>query len=130
MAEIEDKVATNIVGDLDNSDDATAVAAVAVADFVPLHGGDGTINTTNYGPGTAPMGGGWDGQHDGAGTEPMPAGFNVPADNATDLSRIRAGVRASQAATAESLKSFATGHVKPAGRVSGLGNPTNERTKL
>ena len=72
------------------------------------------------------MGGGWDGQHDGTGTAPMPAGFEVPTDNGADLAKLRQQVRLEQAATAESLRRHATGVVAPSVGVAGLGEPNKE----
>ena len=126
MARIEDEVATEIAGKLDEGDGATERSS---AEISPMHGASGTVNSLNASSATQPLGGGWDGQHGGTGTEPMPASFNVPADNADDLARIRAEVKASEAETAISLRRHATGYFEPSGHVAGLSEHTdNERT--
>lgn len=122
---IEAAAAELISSELDKGDDAAA--ASTVADFAPWHGGAGTVNSLNYGPGTAPMGGGESGLHAGTGTRPMPASFNVPADNAANLSRIRAEVAASQAVTSESLRRYAKGYVESPGHVAGLSESNKGR---
>ena len=117
VAEIENDVASAIAGELASADDATAAAP---AGFSPMHGGPDTIGSIHYAPGTQPMTAGLSGQHDGTGTEPLGAGYNVPADNNADLADIRAQVKKDQAATAESLRRHAKGYVEPSGAVAGI----------
>ena len=124
---IEAAAAEFVAGELDKSDDA-AVASTS-ADLSPLNGGGGTVNSLNYAPGTAPMGGGWDGLHDGSGTVPMPASYNTPTDNEDYLSRLRAEVRASEAETKKSLRRHAIGFVESPGTIAGIVELKYERAK-
>ena len=123
MAEIEDQVATDIAGKLDHGDDA---AAKPSADFGPMHGGSKTMDSIHSSSSTAPFGGST--MHGGDGTEPLGAGWEVPDDEEAFM-RARAEVRASEAATAVSLRQFAREYVVPTGAVAGLTKHNSERAK-
>lgn len=117
MAETEDDVATDIAGPLDQGDESTAKPS---ASFSPMHGGSETLDSLHVSSATEPMGGA--SMHGGVGTEPLGPGFEVETDDAT-FARARAEVKASEAATVESLRRHATGFIEPAGCVDGLGIP-------
>ena len=139
MAAIEDKVATEIAGKLDKSDESTAKPSGA---FGPLHGGGpGIVPGLNYSPGDAPGGGGAYGQHEGAGTRPLNGDFVAPTGGAEgavaeqaradDFASVVAQVKLDRAAAAESYRRYCRGPVEPTGYVSGLDHlqSKHERTK-
>ena len=108
MAELENTISDGVLGELGKGDEATAQTSAA---FVPVNGTGETVDSVHYGPGTAPFGG-TSGIHGGDGTAPLGAGWELP-DNSESLARARAEVKASQAATALSLRQFARGSVAP-----------------
>ena len=125
MAEIEDKVATDIVDKLDKGDESTASTS---ASFGPMHSSSETLDSIHSSSSTAPFGGAT--MHGGDGTQPLDPGWQLPLDNSEALTRARAEVKAGQAMTALSLRQFATGYVTPFGAVAGLGKPTDSERKV
>ena len=123
MAEIEDHVATDIAGKLDQGDESTAKPS---ASFSSMNAGTGTMDSIHSSSSTAPFEGST--MHGGAGTQPLGAGWEVPDDEDAFM-RARAEVRASEAATAVSLRQFARGYVAPTGDVAGLTKHNSERAK-
>ena len=121
MAQIEDEVATAIAGALDQGDEP---AAKPSASFSPMHGGSGTLDSVHASSATQPLAGA--SMHSGAGTQPLGAGWELP-DDPEAFARARAEVKASEKATAESLRRHAKGYFEPTGYVSGLSEPSNER---
>ena len=119
---IEQAAAEYVSSELAKSDDA-AVAS-ASADFTPLNSGTGTLDSLHASSATKPLAG--SSMHGGNGTEPLGAGWEL-SDDPEAFMRARAEVKASQAATVESLRRHATGYVEPTGYVSGLSQPSNER---
>ena len=91
------------------------------AETSPMHGGSATLDSLHASSSTRPMG---DTQHGGAGTQPLGAGWNDLPDDPEAFARARAELRASEAATAVSLRQFATGYVAPTGDVAGLNKST------
>ena len=125
MAQIEDEVATEIAGKIDQGDES---AAKPSADFGPMHGGSATLGSIHASSATQPMAG--SSMHGGADTEPLGAGFNVvPTDNEDNLTRLRAEVRASEAETIKSLRRHAIGFVESPGTIAGIVELKNERAK-
>ena len=121
---IEQAAAEYVSSEIAKSDDA-AVAS-ASADFTPLNAGTGTLGSLHASSATQPLAGAT--MHGGSDTQPLSSGFNVPTDNDEYLARLRAEVRASEAATVESLRRHAIGFVETTGHVSGLSKSNeNER---
>ena len=123
MAEIEDEATTDIVGKLDQGDESTAHSSAA---FGPMNSGPETLDSIHASSATRPMAGST--MHSSSETQPLGAGWELP-DDPEAFARARDEVKASQAATAASLKSFATGYVKPSGAIAGLSKPTDSERK-
>ena len=124
MAEIEDHVATDIAGKLDQGDESTAKPS---ASFSSMNAGTGTMDSIHSSSSTTPFEG--SSMHGGSETQPLGDGWELPDDGEAFM-RARAEVRASEAATAISLRQFARGYVAPSGAVAGLNKSTeSERTE-
>ena len=124
MAEIEDKVATEIAGKIDQSDKSMAKPSAA---FGPINSGSETLDSLHASSATQPLDGGT--MHSGVGTKPLGPGWELP-DNPAEFARARAEVKASQAATSESLRRHASGYFEPSGTISGLSKPTDNERKV
>ena len=119
MAETEVRVVTDIVDKLDKSDESTARPS---ASFGPMHSSSETVDSIHASSATQPLDGGT--LHGGNGTAPLGAGWELP-DDPEAFARARAEVKATQGATALSLRQFATGYLEPSGTVAGLSKPTD-----
>ena len=122
MAQIEDEVATEIAGKIDQGDES---AAKPSASFSSMNSGTGTLDSIHASSATEPLAGAT--MHGGVGTQPLGPGWDDLPDDPEAFARARAEVKASQAATVESLRRHAKGYVEPSGHVSGLSEPSNER---
>lgn len=123
MAETENKTATDIASELDGGDETTARPSAA---FSSMHAGPETLDSIHASSATRPMAGST--MHSSSETQPLGAGWELP-DDLEAFTRACAEVKASQAATAASLKSFARGYVEPCGTIAGLSKPTDSERK-
>lgn len=123
MAEIEDDIATDIAGKLDQGDESMAKPSGA---FGPMHSGSETLDSLHASSATQPMAGST--MHGGAGTKPLGQGWELP-DDPEAFALARAAVKASQKATSESLRRHASGSFEPPGTVAGLSKPTDNERK-
>ena len=111
---IEAAAAEFVAGELDKSDDSAAKPSAA---FGPVHGGSETLDSIHASSATQPLAGA--SLHSGAGTQPLGQGWELP-DDPEAFARARAEVKASEKATAESLRRHAKGYFEPSGTIAGL----------